>query len=107
MKKLKQIDGKINGPKTLDQVWGDDGTSKYQTMDEEEYKERINEMNNSEMQNHAYSVGLLPHDNREILASRLIREFRNHVSQYQVTNYNLPKYKAPSKAVRDILAEGR
>ena len=44
LENLNQAHGKDESrpvPTTLDQIWGDDGTSKYRTLDVDEYKEEL------------------------------------------------------------------
>lgn len=71
-----------SAPITLDQIWGDTGSAKFQTLDETEYNNRLQEMNLSDLQAEAYRIGLIPIHNREQLTSRLMREFRRHCSEY-------------------------
>jgi hypothetical protein len=63
-------------PSTLDQVWGDTGNTKYGTMDEAEYTDKLKEMNKSDLQAHASRAGLIPIDDRGILTKKLLTEFR-------------------------------
>ena len=109
VKNLSQTHGKEEKfePTTLDQIWGDDGSSVYGTMEETNYQGKIDEMNLSDLQAHASRVGIIPIDNRQTLRERLLREFRKHVSAYK-------KPKSPSvpelhlnKEVMGILSEGR
>ena len=53
-KKMTQTHAKVEGfqPSTLDQVWGDTGNTKYGTMDEAEYTDKLKEMNKSDLQDH-------------------------------------------------------
>ena len=113
IKKIEQTHGKNEKkeekfvPTTLDQVWGDDGTSKYRTVDEEVYLLSLNQLTGTDLQTHATKVGVIPISNREMLTNRLLKEFRGHVNQYKKpTN---PNSTAPhvSKKVRDILSEGK
>lgn len=76
-------------PTTLDQVWGDTGISKFNTLDEDVYEERLADMNLSDLQAEAYRVGLVPVHSRELLTSRLLREFRRHASEYGSSDANL------------------
>jgi hypothetical protein len=93
---------------TLDQVWGDVGSSRYGTLDEEEYSSRIRSMNKTDLHAHAVKFGILPVDNRQLLTTRLIREFKKHVLGYRKPASKKTKIsKEPSRAVKSILAEGR
>lgn len=112
LEKLVQIDGKDEEtPKrrftTLDQIWGDTGTSRYKTMDLTVYEEQLAEMNLADLQAEAVRAQLIPSHGRAILIDRLKREFRKHVSQYEA------QYEQPSKPVKIsretqmVLDEGR
>jgi len=108
LKTLKQIDGKSEEkviPSTLDQIWGDTGLSRYHTLNEKEYTTYLSELNKSDLQTHATKIGLLPIDNRELLTSRLLREFKKYVDSFKRP---VPmKTKVVSKEALQILAEGR
>jgi|TARA_B110000263_G_scaffold164093_1_gene142903 hypothetical protein len=92
---------------TLDQIWGDTGLTKYQTLDSKEYKQTINNYNKSDLQTHASKVGLLPLDNVTMLKERLMSEFNRHVASYRkpVDNVNQPQ--KLSEASKRTLSEGR
>ena len=85
MEDLSQAHGKEETfqPTTLDQVWGDTGISEYRTMDENEYKQEIDDMNKSDLQAHASKKGLIPIDDKNMLIKRLMEQFRRHVNQYR------------------------
>lgn len=96
-------------PSTLDQVWGDDGTSLYKTMDINVYEQVLGNMSKSDLKNEAVRVGLLPIDNMQQLTARLIREFKVHVSSYKrPSSAGKPQnpLAVPDK-IRKILEEGR
>ena len=92
---------------TLDQIWGDTGLTKYQTLDAKEYRQTINNYNKSDLQTHASKVGLLPLDNVTMLKERLMSEFNRHVASYRkpVDNVNQPQ--KLSEASKRTLSEGR
>lgn len=92
---------------SLDQVWGDTGLGRYGTKDEDKYLASIRGLNRSDLHSHAVKMGILPIDNREILASRLIREFKKYVLSYNKPKSTPIKGKQVSGKVRSILAEGR
>ena len=109
VKKLSQAHGKVEEyqPTTLDQIWGDDGTSLYGTLDEVVYKDRLDEMNMSDIQSHASRVGIIPIDNRSMLKDRLVKEFRKHASAYKKP---IDQNEAPDAIpanIKKILSEGR
>ncbi len=105
---LSQTHGKEESfqPTTLDQVWGDDGTGKYATQEEQKYIGSLREMTRIDIQSHATKVGLIPVENRDVLEQRLLREFRRHWSQYKrpITTDNSVDV---SQEVKSILEEGR
>ena len=107
---IKQVHGKVEAkfvPTTLDQIWGDDGTSLYGTNNLETYQSRIFDMNMSDLHAHASRVGIIPVDNRNMLTDRLLREFTHHVSAYRKpTTAENENINIPDK-VKKILAEGR
>jgi hypothetical protein len=105
---MSQTHGKIENIqyKTLDQIWGDDGSGRYKTTDEKEYLNFLADMNKSDLQAHANKVGLVPIDNRETLTKRLVAEFKKYVSLYKI-----PKSRdntvSLNKKTKDILSEGK
>jgi len=108
IEELSQTHGKLENVqyKSLDQIWGDTGLSKYKTTNLEEYINFINEMNKSDLQAHANKVGLVPIDNRDMLTKRLVAEFKKFVS-----TFNIPKTIDNSvnldKKSKDVLSEGK
>jgi hypothetical protein len=109
---MEQTHGKEENfePSTLDQIWGDDGMSKYDTMDEKVYLKQLDEMGRTDLETHASTLGIVPTGDRERLEVRLLDEFRRHVYGYQVPKMqrksnnnieNLPSH------IRRILEEGR
>tara|TARA_R100000008_G_C3560293_1_gene155744 strand:- start:63 stop:446 length:384 start_codon:yes stop_codon:yes gene_type:complete len=110
VKNLSQTHGKVEKfePTTLDQIWGDDGSSMYGTMDERTYEERLDDMNLSDLQTHASRVGIIPVDNRGMLKDRLMREFRKHVLGYKKPFSDETVGEKPvDKEIAKILSEGR
>lgn len=110
-RKMKQIHGKEDSsstPTTLDQIWGDTGLWKYNTMELEKYNEQLQEMTKTDLQAHATKIGLIPVDSREMLTQRLLREFRRHVNSYDNRqDQNIDNSNKVSSDVKKILAEGR
>ena len=109
VKKMSQTHAKVENfePTTLDQIWGDDGTSMYGTLDDNKYQERLDEMNMSDLQSHASRVGIIPIDNRSMLRERLIREFRKHASSYKKPIEIQDDSETVNKDAMKILSEGR
>tara|TARA_Y100000004_G_scaffold90840_1_gene101813 strand:- start:763 stop:1146 length:384 start_codon:yes stop_codon:yes gene_type:complete len=115
LKDMSQTDGMAidetpkTEPSTLNQVWGDDGTSIYKTMDIDVYEQVLSNMSKADLKNEATRVGLLPIDNMQQLKARLIREFKMHVSSYKrPASSGKPQnpLDVPDK-IRKILEEGR
>ena len=112
-KKLKldeihQAHGKDESTDTvqsLDQLWGDDGLSRYKTLNVTEYTEELAGMNKTDLQNHAAKLGLVPVDSREILVKRLVAEFKKHVTRYE--KVRKPEVKDDNKEakVRKLLSD--
>ena len=109
VKNLSQAHGKEEKfePTTLNQIWGDDGTSTYGTLNENTYTNELDEMNMSDLQAHASTVGIIPIDNRQMLRERLLREFRKHVSSYKKPVHETDSATNVSPEVMKILSEGR
>jgi hypothetical protein len=102
---LKQTHGKVEKPLTLNQVWGDDGSSRYGTLNVDEYMVYLNNLNKSDLQTHAVKIGLVPVDDRVTLVKRLKIEFNKFSSQYKTRP--VASNKSISKSAKDILSEGR
>lgn len=88
MKEMSQTHGKVEEPQevvatTLDQIWGDEGLAKYKTLEDKVYRDSLQRMSLTDLQTEAQRIGLVPVDNREMLTTRLMREFRTHAQQYQ------------------------
>jgi hypothetical protein len=108
-KKQIEAHGKIDSdsPTMLEQIWGFNELSKYGTLDEEEYKKTLTELSKGDLQSHARDMGIVPIDNAERLLQNCLREFRNYVTYLKKPTIAAVRPKAPSKAIKDILAEGR
>ena len=109
LKNLSQIHGEEEKfqPTSLAQVWGEDGSSTYGTMNDAEYERQIDQMNMSDMQTHASRVGIIPIDNRSTLSDRLLREFRKHVANYRKPiHHPTPPEEIDAQTLK-ILSEGR
>lgn len=108
IEELSQTHGKLENIqyKTLDQIWGDTGLSRYNTTKLEEYTNFINEMNKSDLQAHANKIGLVPIDNREMLTKRLLAEFKKFTSTFKVPK-NIDNSVNLNKQSKDVLSEGK
>lgn len=103
---LHQTHGKVDKNITLDQVWGDRGTTKFGTVNPEKYEQYVESLNKSDLQAHAVKVGLVPIDDRKSLITRLKKEFKKHVGIYSHVQKDQTEKKL-SKSAKDILSEGR
>ena len=108
MQSLSQTHGKKETfePTTLDQIWGDTGSKKYKTQDVKQYEEQLKAMNITDLQKHATTVGLIPIQNKNLLAKRLLKEFQKHWAAYKKPKPSGNQVKLSRKA-KDILAEGK
>lgn len=93
-------------PTTMDQIWGDSGMGKYNTLDESVYEQELLAMAKVDIQDHAKKKGLTPIDNIVVLRSRLLREFRRHVGAYNKPVEKKDDQKISKEALR-ILSEGK
>ena len=109
LKNLSQAHGKEEKfePTTLEQIWGDDGSTAYGTLNENAYTKQVDDMNMSDLQAHASTVGIIPIDNRNTLRERLLREFRKHVSSYKKPVQESSSAAHIDPKVMKILSEGR
>jgi hypothetical protein len=110
-KKLTESHGKVEGsqPTMLEQVWGFNELSKYGTLDEAEYKQRLDEMNRTDLETHARKIGVVIVESSARLQDKLLQEFRNYVFYLRKP---APKVQTQSQGkvsdeVRRILAEGK
>lgn len=106
---LSQTHGKEEKfePTTLDQIWGDDGMSKYSTMDGVSYEEQLNNMDKADIQSHASKVSVIPVDNTELLKQKLMKEFYKHVNAFRRPTGSADSNEAPSQEIQKILGEGK
>lgn len=96
----------IRKPRTLDQVWGDTGLWRYNTLEEEEYALQLKGMDKADLQSHATKVGIIPIEDRSQLTKRLMTEFKKHVSMYNAPEPPKSNNQVSERAMR-ILKEGR
>lgn len=89
--KIMQIHGKdesslpSNVPSSLDEILGEK-LSVYTAKNTEEYRGQLAEMNMTDLQAHAYKIGLIPTQDRKILSDRLVNEFIKWNSRFQSPN---------------------
>ena len=110
IKSLSQAHGKEEKkfvPTTLEQIWGEDGVSKYGTLDETEYTAKLDDMHFSDMRTHAANVGLIPIDDQQLLRKRLLSEFRKHRSEFTTPDQPIDQNLDLDEKARQILEEGK
>jgi hypothetical protein len=107
-----QIDGKAQDhgsqmPGTLDQIMNE-SMATYSARSSEEYISQLAEMNQTDLQSHAYKVGLIPIEDRKVLVERLTQEFRAWASRQAPVNTQNTTVNSSniSDEVRKILREG-
>lgn len=115
LSELSQTDGKLRKedtsgqyePTTLAQLWGEGhGTDKYGTLNIEEYRAQLKDMNTASLREHAIEVAhIVPGTNRERLEKRLEAEFLKHVKSFTQNKIERPKEKEPTKEVLKIMEE--
>ncbi len=86
--KMLQVHGKdettprdIRTMSSLDEILGEK-LSIYTAKSSEEYRSQLSEMNMTDLQSHAYKVGLIPTEDRRLLTDRLVSEFMKYNSKY-------------------------
>jgi len=84
-KEMLQIHGKEEKnqkqPSSLDEILGET-LSVYTVNSSEDYRGQLAEMNMTDLQAHAYKIGLVPTPDRKVLTDRLVQEFVKWNSRY-------------------------
>lgn len=84
-KEILQIHGKEEknqkNPSSLDEILGET-LSIYTANSSEQYRGQLAEMNMTDLQAHAYKIGLVPTPDRKVLTDRLVHEFVKWNSRY-------------------------
>ncbi len=106
---LKQAHAKIETtqPTSLDQVWGFNETSRFETLDESVYKNRIDNMTRVDLENHARSIGVMVLENSDRLKDALLKQFRAFVLSLNKPISIHPGNIKVSVAAQKVLNEGR
>lgn len=110
---LTQITGKTeisnlpNSPSSLDEILGE-SLSIYTAKSIEEYESQLSEMNQTDLQVHAYKIGLIPSHDRKLLCERLVTEFKKWFSRYNVksSTVGVKNVEDINSRARKILREG-
>lgn len=84
-KEMLQVHGKEEKskklPSSLDEILGEN-LSIYTARSSEDYRGELAEMNMTDLQAHAYKIGLVPTPDRKVLTDRLVQEFIKWNSRY-------------------------
>jgi hypothetical protein len=109
---MLQIHGKDESetkrvPSSLDDILGEN-LSTYTAKSSDEYRSQLCEMNMTDLQAHAYKIGLIPTDDRRILTDRLAQEFIKWNSRHgsNVAVGKLQSIEDLDSKTRKILREG-
>lgn len=94
-------------PTTLEQIWGFNEMARYGTLDENEYRRQVQEMNRPDLESHARRVGVIIVESSARLQESLVKEFRSYVSLLRKPVNSIKSNPDISEEVRKILAEGR
>lgn len=111
-KEILQIHGKeennnIKKPSSLDEILGET-LSIYTATSSDEYRGQLAEMNMTDLQTHAYKIGLVPTPDRKVLTDRLVQEFIKWSSRYgsNVATGNIKSVDDLDPQAQKILREG-
>ena len=110
-KSMLQIHGKEEKtqklPSSLDEILGET-LSIYTANSSEKYRGQLSEMNMSDLQAHAYKIGLVPTPDRKVLTDRLVQEFIKWNSRYgsNVIEGDLKSIDDLDSKAKKILREG-
>jgi hypothetical protein len=110
-KDMLQIHGKeektVKQPSSLDEILGET-LSIYTATSSEQYRGQLAEMNMTDLQAHAYKIGLVPTPDRKVLTDRLVQEFIKWNSRYgsNVAEGQVKSINDLDAKARKILREG-
>ena len=110
-KDMLQIHGKEETvkrqPSSLDEILGET-LSIYTANGSDEYRGQLTEMNMTDLQAHAYKIGLVPTQDRKVLTDRLVKEFIKWNSRYgsNVATGNIKSVEDLDAQAQKILREG-
>ena len=110
-KDMLQIHGKEETvkkqPSSLDEILGET-LSIYTANSSDEYRGQLAEMNMTDLQSHAYKIGLVPTQDRKVLTDRLVQEFVKWNSRYgsNIATGNIKSIDDLDAQARKILREG-
>ena len=92
---------------TIDELLGSTGTSKYGTLNIEEYETRINALTAVDLYSHAQSLGLRGSDDGTRMLRTLREEFIAYVRPFRVTELPQMESRVPGDDIKHLMAPGR
>jgi len=95
------------GPSSLEQVWGNDGTTRYNTLDPDIYSTRLADMTRVDLQREAQKRGIVPIEDGKKLRDRLMKEFRLYVGSLTMPPISRKEKKEIPADVLKTLREGQ
>ncbi|REK60333.1 MAG: hypothetical protein DWQ49_05865 [Bacteroidetes bacterium] len=95
------------GPSSLEQVWGNDGTTRYNTLDADVYAARLADMTRVDLQREAQKRGIVPIEDGKKLRDRLIKEFKLYVGSLTMPPISKKEKKEIPADVLKTLREGQ
>ena len=87
---------------TFDQVWGKN-FSKFKPSDPEEYAVSLAKLTRFDLQQECTKVGLVPHDSREIMTQRLVKECRRAYDANTASSVRPKQVVIKSEAAQRVL----
>ncbi len=78
-KSIGQLVFEKHGTRDLSDIFGEK-TGNYEWATEDEYESHLNDMNMTDLENHAISLGIKPKSDRDLLTRNLLRLFRSDAS---------------------------
>lgn len=105
---LKQAHGKEEDfkPTTLEQIWGYNANSRYNTTTASEYESQLNEMTRTDLEDKSRQYGLVVVQDTVRLRANLLKEFNQFMSSLRVPKSSIKQLTLDEQA-KKILAEGR
>lgn len=109
LQSLKQAHAKEDTEEltSLDQIWGFNKLSRYETLDEGEYENRLKNMTRSDLENHARVIGSVIVESSDRIKSELMKIFRAYVLSLRKPASPAAANIKVSQEVQKILNEGR
>ena len=94
-------------PTMMEQVWGHGDTSRYGTLDPEEYLSKINGMTRADLEAHARLMGVVIVEHTARLRDKLLADFHNYVALVRKPLESPKPQGKVNAAALSVLAEGR